>query len=50
MPVPSLHELASKRAQIIHYLKMKIDEEDWRAVVIAAMELGEIEAQIKVIQ
>lgn len=50
MPVPSLHELANKRERMINYLKLKVEEEDWHGVADAAMDLREIEAQIKVIQ
>lgn len=36
-----------RRARMIDYLKLKIDEHDWHAVADAAMDLREIEAQLQ---
>ena len=39
-------ELPDKRALLIAYLKMKVDEEDWHGVADAAMDLREIDARL----
>lgn len=39
--------LQARKSLMIDYLRMKLDESDWHAVCDAAMDLREIEIQIK---
>ena len=47
--IPTLEQLEQRRASMINYLKLKIEEEDWHGVADAAMDLREIEAKIEMV-
>ncbi len=40
-------QLAEQKRIMIDYLQMKVNEQDWHAVADAAMDLRELEIQIK---
>lgn len=50
MTIPTLEQLEMKRAGLISYLKLKVDEEDWHGCADACMDLREIEAKMEMIQ
>jgi len=43
-------QLLERRNQLINYLKMKVDDEDWHAVADACMDLREVEAKLSMIK
>ena len=47
---PTKSQLMTRRAQLIDYLKMKIDEEDWHGVQDAGSDLREIDAKLTVME
>ena len=49
MKIPTPQFLEQRKAIILSDLKMKVEAEDWHGVADAAMDLREIEAQIKCI-
>lgn len=44
----AIEKLEEARILLISYLRMKTDEMDWHAVADAAMDLREMEAELKV--
>jgi hypothetical protein len=48
--IPSLEQLVQKRAGLISYLKLKVEEEDWHGCADACMDLREIEAKMTMIE
>jgi hypothetical protein len=49
MPVPTVSQLVARREQLIAYLRMKTEEEDWHGVADAAMDLREVDAKLTMI-
>lgn len=43
------HKLKHQRDSLINYLESKISAQDWHAVADAAMDLREIDAQLKLL-
>lgn len=50
MTIPTLDQLEQKRAGLISYLKLKVDEEDWYGCTNICMDLREIEAKMEMIK
>ncbi len=48
--IPTMNQLLEKRAALISYLRMKIEDDDWHAVADAAMDLREIDAKLSMIK
>lgn len=42
--------LVIQRDGLIHYLKMKVEQEDWHGVQDAASDIREVEAKIEVLK
>jgi hypothetical protein len=45
-----LEKLHQQKQDMIHYLNLKLQIEDWHGVMDAAVDIREIEAQIKIIK
>lgn len=45
-----IEKLINKRCMMIDYLKLKTSEEDWHGVADAAMDIREIDAELKIWQ
>jgi len=43
-------ELVEIRNQLIHYLQMKVSQEDWHGVADAAMDLREVDAKLEILR
>lgn len=43
-----MNELEQRRMRLIDYLVMKVEQGDWHAVADAAMDLRELEAEMRV--
>lgn len=50
MPKTKFNELIERRELMVNYLKMKVEEQDWHAVADAAMDLREIDTEIRIIK
>jgi hypothetical protein len=49
MTIPTLEQLIQRRAGLISYLKLKVEEEDWHGCQDAASDIREIEAKMEMI-
>ena len=45
----TISQLVARREQLISYLKMKVEEEDWHGVQDAGSDLREIDAKLSMI-
>ena len=45
----TISQLVARREQLISYLKMKVEEEDWHGCADACMDLREIDAKLSMI-
>ena len=46
---PTINQLIARREQLISYLKMKVEEEDWHGIQDAGSDLREIDAKLSMI-
>lgn len=45
-----IENLTSRKERMVAYLLLKVEEQDWHGVADAAMDIREIEAQLKLLK